>query len=122
MDVYSTLLWHLHDEVGLSSLAHDLLAISRTAPESWVALGNCFSLQKEPDEAMRCFRRASQLEPAYAYAHTLSGHEAVSMEEYDRALAFFQTAVRIDKRHFNAWCAFPSSPSLLRRSGRSRGG
>lgn len=104
MDVYSTLLWHLQDGVGLSTLAQDLLDVSRLAPEAWAALGNAFSLGREPDEAMRCFRRAAQLAPGYAYAQTLSGHEAVNMEEYDRAVAFFQTAVRIDKRHFNAWC------------------
>jgi anaphase-promoting complex subunit 3 len=103
MDLFSTLLWHLHDTLALAHLSQELVAIDRLSPEAWIAVGNSFSLQKEHDEAMRCFKRASQLDPRCAYASTLSGHEAVSMEEFDRGIAFFQTAVQIDRRHFNAW-------------------
>ncbi|KAL7416080.1 hypothetical protein BDY24DRAFT_337601 [Mrakia frigida] len=103
MDIFSTLLWHLHDTLSLAHLSQELISIDRLSPQAWIAVGNSFSLQKEHDEAMRCFRRASQLDPRCAYASTLSGHEAVSMEEFDRGIAFFETAVRIDRRHFNAW-------------------
>ena len=40
-------------------------------------MGNCFSLQKEPDTAIRFFQRALQVDPSYTYAHTLCGHEQV---------------------------------------------
>ncbi|CDZ97175.1 DNA-binding cell division cycle control protein [Phaffia rhodozyma] len=103
MDLFSTLLWHLNDETMLSFLSQELTSINPTAPEAWIVTGNAFSLQKEHDEAMRCFRRASNLDPRCAYAYSLSGHEAISMEEFDRGIAFFQMSLRIDRRHFQAW-------------------
>lgn len=41
-----------------------------------------------------------------AYAWTLCGYEAVEMEEYERAMAFYRTAIRTDARHYNAWYVF----------------
>ena len=101
--MFSTTLWHLNDALELSNLSQDMLAIDREAPSAWMVAGNCFSLQGAHDEAMRCFRRAAQLDPGCAYAWTLCGHEATAMEEFDRAIAFFRTAIRSDARHFNAW-------------------
>lgn len=103
MEIYSTTLWHLNDALALSSLAQDLMAVNREAPQPWMVAGNCFSLQGEHDEAMRCFRRAGQLDPGCAYAWTLCGHEASEMEEHERAIAFFRNAIRCDARHYNAW-------------------
>lgn len=37
--------------------------------------GNCFSLQREHEAALRLFTRATQLDPLFTYAHTLAGHE-----------------------------------------------
>ncbi|WVQ80743.1 hypothetical protein IAT38_002848 [Cryptococcus sp. DSM 104549] len=103
MDLYSTLLWHLSDGPSLSHLSQSLMSVNRESPEPWIAAGNCFSLQKDQDEAMRCFRRATQVDPGCAYAWTLCGYEAVEMEEYERAMAFYRTAIRTEARHYNAW-------------------
>ena len=43
------------------------------------------------------------MKPRFAYAHTLLGHEYVIVEELEKALAAFRTALRIDPRHYNAW-------------------
>ncbi|KZV92867.1 TPR-like protein [Exidia glandulosa HHB12029] len=102
MEVYSTLLWHLRRNVQLSFLAQELLAIDSRAPEAWIAAGNCFSLQKERNQALTCFRRAAQLDPGCAYAYTLSGHESVD-DDLEKAVTFFQSAIRSDPRHYNAW-------------------
>lgn len=51
--------------------------IDKFCPETWCVVGNCFSLQKEPDTAIRFFQRALQIDPTYTYAHTLCGHEQV---------------------------------------------
>ena len=102
MELYSTLLWHLKKGVRLSFLAQELVSIDPDSPQAWIAIGNCFSLQKERSKAMSCFERAAQLEPDCAYAHTLSGHESVD-EDLDKAICHFQTALRIDPRHYNAW-------------------
>ncbi|KAK1924267.1 hypothetical protein DB88DRAFT_540332 [Papiliotrema laurentii] len=103
MDCYSTLLWHLGEAPALSHLAQRLIAIDRESTQAWIAAGNVFSWQKNHEEAMRCFRRATQVDPACAYAWTLCGYEAIEMEEYDRAMAFYRSAIRADARHYNAW-------------------
>lgn len=38
-------------------------------------MGNCYSLQKDHETALKNFQRAVQLNPRFAYAHTLCGHE-----------------------------------------------
>ena len=102
MEVYSTLLWHLQRGVKLAFLAQELLNIDPRAPEAWIAVGNCFSLQKERTQALTCFHRAAQLDPTCAYAFTLSGHESID-DDLDKAITFFQSALRADPRHYNAW-------------------
>ncbi|KAI0646861.1 protein prenylyltransferase [Trametes meyenii] len=102
MEVYSTLLWHLQRNIKLSFLAQELLSTDPKSPQAWIAVGNCFSLQKEKAQALTCFRRAAQLDPTCAYAYTLSGHESID-EDVNKAINFFQSALRADARHYNAW-------------------
>ncbi len=109
MEVYSTLLWHLQRNIRLSFLAQELLSTDAKSPQAWIAVGNCFSLQKEKTQALTCFRRAAQLDPTCAYAYTLSGHESID-EDLNKAINFFQSALRADARHYNAWCV--SSPAF----------
>ncbi|XP_013358597.1 PREDICTED: cell division cycle protein 27 homolog isoform X5 [Chinchilla lanigera] len=71
--------------------------------QAWCAAGNCFSLQREHDIAIKFFQRAIQVDPNYAYAYTLLGHEFVLTEELDKALACFRNAIRVNPRHYNAW-------------------
>ncbi|KAI9734283.1 MAG: anaphase-promoting complex subunit cdc27 [Cirrosporium novae-zelandiae] len=103
MEVYSTVLWHLKNDVELAFLAHELIEIDRLSPEAWCTIGNCFSLQRDHDNALKCFKRATQLDPKFAYAFTLQGHEYVANEEYDRALEAYRNGITADKRHYNAW-------------------
>lgn len=103
MEYYSTALWHLQKEVQLSALAQDLVGEDRDSPQAWCTTGNCFSLQKEHEAAIKFFSRAIQVEPNFAYAYTLLGHEHIATEELDKALSCYRSAVRIDPRHYNAW-------------------
>ncbi len=102
-EYFSTALWHLQEEVELSALAQDLTSTDKMSPQAWCSAGNCFSLQKEHENAIKFFQRASQVDPGFAYAYTLLGHEYITIEELDKALGCFRTAVRIDPRHYNAW-------------------
>lgn len=102
MEVYSTLLWHLQRNVELSYLAQELLNINPQSSQAWIAIGNLFSLQKDRNQALTCFRRAAQLDPSCAYAFTLSGHETID-ENLDKSINFFESALRVDARHYNAW-------------------
>lgn len=103
MELYSTILWHLKNEIDLAFLSHELVETNRNSPQAWCAVGNSFSLQRDHDQALKCFKRATQLDPKFAYAFTLQGHEHISNEEYDKALAAYRAAIAADKRHYNAW-------------------
>ncbi|KAG9350215.1 hypothetical protein JZ751_026568 [Albula glossodonta] len=103
MAIYSTTLWHLQKEVALSALSKDLTDMDKNSPEAWCVAGNCFSLQREHDIAIKFFQRAIQVDPSFAYAYTLLGHEYVLTEELEKALACFRNAIRVNTRHYNAW-------------------
>ena len=103
MEVYSTILWHLKSEVDLAFLAHEILDVDRLSPQAWCAVGNSFSLQRDHDQALKCFKRATQLDPKFAYAFTLQGHEHVANEEYDKAMAAYRSGINAENRHYNAW-------------------
>jgi len=103
MEVYSTVLWFLKREHELCYLAQEMVALDRLAPQTWCVLGNCFSLQREFETAIKFFHRAIQVDPTFTYAYTLAGHEHVSNEDFDKATASFRDALRFDQRHYNAW-------------------
>ena len=103
LELYSTVLWHLKKDVELSYLAHELVDINRLSPQAWCIVGNSFSLQREHDQALKCFKRATQLDPKFVYAFTLQGHEHISNEEYDKAMSAYRSAITVENRHYNAW-------------------
>lgn len=103
MEIYSTVLWHTKDELELAYLAHELVELDRLAPQAWVAIGNSFSQQREHEQAIKCFRRATQLDPKFAYGFTLQGHEHVASEELDKAQHAYRLAIAADHRHYNGW-------------------
>lgn len=103
MEIYSTALWHLQREVELSALAHDLMAQDKASPVTWCVTGNCFSLHKEHDVAIKFFQRAVQVDPEFVYSYILLGHEFVITEELEKAMSCFRTAINKEFRHYNAW-------------------
>ena len=103
MDIYSTLLWHLHRPTQLSFLAQELMAISPRLPQAWIATGNVFSHLEDHANALKCFKRAIQSDPNWTYAYTLAGHECVTLEEWETAMGFFREAISKEPRHYNAW-------------------
>ncbi|KAL5357184.1 hypothetical protein BJX96DRAFT_4738 [Aspergillus floccosus] len=103
MEIYSTVLWHLKNDVELAYLAHELMEVDRLSPQAWCAIGNSFSHQRDHDQALKCFKRATQLDPQFAYGFTLQGHEYVANEEYDKALDAYRNGISADSRHYNAW-------------------
>ncbi|CAH2053554.1 unnamed protein product, partial [Thlaspi arvense] len=103
MDTYSTVLYHLKEEMRLGYLAQELISIDRLSPESWCAVGNYYSLRKDHETALKMFRRAFQLDERFTYAYTLCGHEFAALEVFDDAERCYQRALSIDTRHYNAW-------------------
>jgi anaphase-promoting complex subunit 3 len=103
MEFLSTALWHLQREVELSILAQELIEFDKGSAQTWCVAGNCFSLQKEHETSIKFLQRAIQVEPEFAYAYTLLGHELAVTDEMDHAMSCFRNATRIDPRHYNAW-------------------
>ncbi|KXS95175.1 hypothetical protein AC578_11155 [Pseudocercospora eumusae] len=103
MEIYSTVLWHLKKESTLAFLCRVLRDNHFDAPQTWVAVGNAFSLSREHDQAISAFRRATQLDDKFAYAWTLMGHEYIANEAFDAALSCFRRAVAADRRLYNGW-------------------
>ena len=103
LEYYSTCLWHLKKLLDLCYISNHAMERSLFAPETWCILGNCYSLQKEHETALKFFGRAIQLDSHHAYAHTLSGHEFVENEDFDQARKCYQDAINADERHYNAW-------------------
>jgi len=103
LEYYSTTLWHLGDRLELGQLSRQVLEWSRLRPQAWCVAGNCFSLEKDHEQAVRCFERAIQLNPKHAYARTLLGHELVALEKYDKAIQQYRSAIDVDPRNYGAW-------------------
>ena len=100
----------------LIDLAQQVAEIDKMSPETWCVVGNCFSLQKEHDTALKFFSRSIQMDPTFTYAHTLSGHEYIFYicnEDLDKAQASFRDAIFHDERHYNAWYGLGKSKSVL---------
>lgn len=103
MDYYSVALWQLQDDVALSGLAQELVACNRLAPQTWCAVGNCFSLQKEHLTALKFFHRAVQLNPSFAYTYSLCGHEYIATDDLDKAMTAFRKGIRYAPTQYNSW-------------------
>lgn len=103
LEYYSTSLWHLQREVHLSTLAQDLMDLDKNAATTCAVAGNCFSLQREHETAVKFLQRAVQVDPDFTYAYALLGYELVAIEEVDKGLASFRNAILVDPRHYNAW-------------------
>lgn len=115
MEIYSSVLWHLQREVKLSALAQDLMEQDKLSPITWCISGNCFSLHKEHEMAIKFFERAVQVDPDFAYSYILLGHELVITEELEKAMACFRKAITKDPRHYNAWYGIGSIYSKQER-------
>ena len=103
LEILSTVYWQLKKEMELANLAHSVVETSRNTPEAWCVVGNCFSLQKDHETALVFFRRSLQLDPHFAYTHTLSGYEYMSNEDFEKGIKCFREALRVDDRRYNAW-------------------
>lgn len=103
LETLSAALWHLREDKALSALAQQAVDVDKYSPEAWCIVGNCFSLQKEPETAIKFFKRALQIDQYFTYAYTLSGHEYVNNEDMEKAITAFRQAIFCNERHYNAW-------------------
>ena len=113
LEIFSTLLWHQSDKVKLSNLSSELIDAFPDKPQTWCVLGNYFSLQKDHEEAIKAFEKATTLNPRFSYAYTLQGHEYASNESFDIAKEFYMKALACDPQHYNAYYGMGSCASQM---------
>lgn len=103
VEYYSTVLWHMKRDKELARLAIHVQKVYPISPSAWCAVGNCFSLQRDHDVAIKFFNKALATSPEpNAYPYTLLGHEYMMKEQFDDALTSYRQALVIDERHYNA--------------------
>jgi anaphase-promoting complex subunit 3 len=102
IDLYSTVLWHLRDRDALQALAHSTVRLHGHAPISLCVVANSCSLRNDHETALKYLAAATAKDPSYVYAHTLAGHEALAIGDFDQAIQNFRQALKIDSRHYNA--------------------
>lgn len=103
LEYYSSALWQRGAATELSALALALAEEDAHAPETAMVIGNCFSLARAHDSALKFFRRAVQADPRCAYAYTLGAHEYLAADEPAQALRAYRLALGADPRAYAAW-------------------
>eukprot|EP00475_Leptophrys_vorax_P044481 TRINITY_DN8926_c0_g1_i1.p1 TRINITY_DN8926_c0_g1~~TRINITY_DN8926_c0_g1_i1.p1 ORF type:complete len:552 (+),score=110.49 TRINITY_DN8926_c0_g1_i1:180-1658(+) len=103
LEWYSTCLWHLKKDVELANLSQEVSELDRFASQTWIILGNCFSVQREHESALKFLNRAIQADPFFSYSYTLAGHEHFANEDYEKAISMYRQALSVDDRHYTAW-------------------
>lgn len=110
---YSTALWHLKDASTLGALAQSLLEELPLAATTLAIVANMYSLSKEPKEAIEMLTRATQVDPALAYAHALRGYELLYLDYKTEAEEAFRRAIQAD---FKLYIAYAGLGELLFRT------
>lgn len=100
---YSICLWHLKKQVDLCSLSNLVLKKNALAPETWIVVGNCYSLQNENEAAIKFFKRAIQLDKQCGMAYTLCGHEYFEIEDFEQSELHYKKGYTVDRRNYKSW-------------------
>jgi anaphase-promoting complex subunit 3 len=103
VEYFSSCLWQLKKQKELCELAFNVIEHNQFAPEAWIALGNCYSLQRDHESALNYFTRAIQLDPRFSYAHCLKGHEYIYCDQFAKAKNCYEMALKTDQNNFHAW-------------------
>lgn len=89
IDAYSNALFVKGMRIELANLAHHLYDVNRYCPETCCVVG-------ELQEGFTCVKDISGGETYLGNYYSLRG-------EHEKAVSFFQRALRLDKRHASAW-------------------
>ena len=98
----TTTLWHLQKDVGLSALSEELSDSCNLYPQALIAKGDCLSLNKQHEGAIKFFHRAVQVAPRFVFVYTLLGHEYLCIEDLSYVKKSFWTTAIIKPRDYNA--------------------
>lgn len=102
-EFYSSCLWHLKKQDELSKLAFNYMKHHYFAPETWIIMANCYSLNQDHDTALEFLNRAIQINAQNSYAYCLSGHEHSCKANYDKAKDSYEMAIKLDPKNVRAY-------------------
>ncbi|VAI78543.1 unnamed protein product [Triticum turgidum subsp. durum] len=94
MDIYSTVLYHLNEEMRLSYLAQELISVDRLSPQACAALGNGTNL---------VYNCKSCINVTISTIFLLNANRYSALEDYENSVKFYRCALQVDERHYNAW-------------------
>lgn len=103
LEYYSTCLWHMNQQQKLLKLSEQFFEEFPSAFQTWVLLGNCYSVLNDHISAIKFFKRAIQIEKNNSYVFCLLGHELMIVEDYDVALKSYERALHLNKTEFYAY-------------------
>lgn len=105
VDKFSSCLYARKEYTEICKLANHCVQMGLFSPQTWVVIGNCFSLNKQHENAIMYLQRAIQLNPNYSYPYLLIGHEYLSLDNFAKANHLYSQAINIDMRSYLSWYA-----------------
>jgi len=113
METYSNVLYVKGKLAALSLLAHRVSQANKYTPEACVVSGNYFSSRGEHQRAAEQFKRAVRLNPRFASAWTLAGHELIEMRSPAAAVASYRRAIELSPKDYRACYGIGQTYELL---------
>lgn len=102
LDLYSNILFIKHDMKSSALLVHYLSLNYPTKPETYVAMGNYYSLMKEHTKAISYFQKCIELDERFSGTNTLIAHEYESLKDYNKAIKYFNQSLKFNKNDYRA--------------------
>lgn len=128
MDVYSNVLYVQINQPELAQLAHKAIEVDKYRVETCCIIGcfffffiekyskninirflflwdtgNYYGLRGQHEKAVLYLQRALKLNPHYAYAWTIMGHENIEMKNSNAAIACYRKATGIGNHRFHIY-------------------
>ncbi|ESO97919.1 hypothetical protein LOTGIDRAFT_181978 [Lottia gigantea] len=121
LDLYAYILAREKKFNELQGLAHELIAISETVPESWIALGysSLICPSRTRDKLTRALYfgvKAFNFKPKLVEALLLKGSTLVELKKTQDAIFHFQEVVRLAPHRFEAYQGLINCYMITRRN------
>lgn len=113
IDLYSNILY-LNKDAKLGLLAQRMLKINSYRPETYVTIGNYYSLKKDHVKAIEYFLKAIDLGPRHAISYTLVGHEYMELKNVANAIKFYTKSIKVNENDYRAWFGMAQAYSSLK--------
>ncbi|KAM0673197.1 anaphase-promoting complex component apc8 [Gurleya vavrai] len=96
LDLYSNIFYIKNEIKKLAILSQDLVKKHPMAPETFVAIANYYSLNKNHEKAIEYFLKSIKLDERFASNFTLIGHEYIEMENISEAIVNYSKSLKFN--------------------------